>query len=249
MLPDSIPGFSDPFSSFSHLFLGAPAFLVLTVILVHRGRGDRGRMIALGLYGMSNVFLFSMSGVYHLLDRESLARHVIQRLDHAAIFFLIAGTYAPVHYILFRGWRRWAPLLVVWTAAILGVTLKSIFFNDLSEFVGLALYLGLGWFGAISGYFIWYFYGGRFFRPLFWGAMAYTFGAVLDFLQGPIIVPGVLGHHELFHLAVLIGATCFCIFVFMIAKGDVPMVERGQEEVWKPDDDNIPRAARSASKG
>ncbi|HQR43058.1 MAG TPA: hypothetical protein PLX97_10255, partial [Gemmatales bacterium] len=65
---------------------------------------------------------------------------------------------------LFRGWKRWGPLSVVWIGAILGITLKSIYFNDLSEFLGLSLYLGLGWLGAISGYFIWYYYGGALFR-------------------------------------------------------------------------------------
>ena len=226
MVPTAIPGFSDPFSSFSHLFFGVPVFLALTVLLVWRGRGDRGRMIALGVYGLSNVFLFAMSGVYHLLPRESTGRMVMQRLDHAAIFFLIAGTFVPAHYILFRGWKRWLPLTVVWVCAITGVTLKSIFFNDLSEFLGLSLYLGLGWIGMLSGYFIWYYYGGWLFRPLFWGGMAYTFGAVLDFLQGPILIPGILGHHELFHLAVLVGAGCFCYFIWLIAPGHVKMIER-----------------------
>src|SRR3954453_22022864 len=136
MLPIAIPGFKDPFSSISHLFVGVPVFLVLTVLLIRRGRGDRGRMIALGLYGLSNVFLFAMSGVYHMLP-DSTGRMVVQRLDHAAIFFLIAGTFIPVHYILFRGWKRWVPLTVVWICAIAGATLKSIFFNDLSEFLGL----------------------------------------------------------------------------------------------------------------
>lgn len=226
MQPTPIPGFNDPVSSFSHLFVGVPLFLAMTILLVWRGRGDRGRMIALGIYGLSNVILFVMSGVYHLLPRESTGRQVMQVLDHAAIFLLIAGTFAPAHYILFRGWRRWGPLAVVWLCAIAGITLKCIFFNDLSEFLSLSLYLGLGWLGAISGYFIWYFYGGWLFRPLFWGAMSYTFGAVLDFLQGPILIPKILGHHELFHLAVLIGAGWFCYFVYLIAPGHIKMIER-----------------------
>lgn len=226
MQPTSIPGFSDPVSSFSHLMVGAPFFLIMTILLVWRGRGDRWRMFALAVYGLSNVLLFAMSGVYHLLPRESTGRMVMQRLDHAAIFLLIAGTFAPAHYILFRGWKRWGPLSVVWICAITGITLKSIFFNDLSEFLGLSLYLGLGWLGMLSGYFIWYYYGGWLFRPLFWGGMAYTFGAVLDFLQGPILIPGILGHHELFHLAVLVGAGCFCYFIWLIAPGHVKMIER-----------------------
>lgn len=223
MEPTPIPGFSDPVSSFSHLFIGVPFFLVMTFILILRGKGSTPRMVALGIYGMSNVFLFSMSGIYHLLNRESTSRLVMQRLDHAAIFLLIAGTFAPAHYILFRGWKRWGPLSIVWICAITGITLKSIFFDDFSEFLSVSLYLGLGWLGMLSGYFIWYYYGGWLFRPLFWGGMAYTFGAILDFLKAPTLISGVLGYHELFHVAVLVGAGCFCYFVYLIAPGHIPM--------------------------
>ncbi len=226
MLPTSIPGFSDPVSSFTHLFIGVPVFLIMTFVLLWRGRGDSPRMITLGIYGLSNVLLFAMSGVYHLLDRESTARHVLQRLDHAAIFLLIAGTFTPTHYILFQGWKRWGPIVFVWTAAIIGITLKSIFFNDLSEFLGLSLYLGLGWIGLISGYFIWYAYGFQLCLPLLGGALSYTIGAVLDYLQYPIIVPGILGGHELFHIGVLLGAGWFCYFVYLIAPGHCQRIKR-----------------------
>lgn len=226
MQPTSIPGFSDPVSSFTHLFVGVPFFVVMTVTLVWRGRGDRGRMLTLGIYGFTNILLFALSGVYHMLDRTSTARMVLQRLDHAAIFLLIAGTFTPAHYILFRGWKRWGPLAVVWGAAIAGITLKSIYFNDLSEFLGLSLYLGLGWLGMLSGYFIWFYYGGWLFRPLFWGGISYTVGAVLDFLQGPVLIPGVLSAHELFHIAVLAGAGWFCYFIYLIAPGSLQMIER-----------------------
>lgn len=231
MLPISIPGFTDPISSFSHLFVGVPFFLVMTGVLLWRGQGDAGRMISLGIYGFANILLFGLSGVYHLLDRASTSRLVLQRLDHAAIFLLIAGTYAPCHYILFRGWKRWLPLAVVWIGAIIGITLKSVFFNDLSEFVGLSLYLGLGWIGLISGYFIWYYYGGQLLRPVFWGGIAYSFGAIFDYLQAPVIIPGVLGAHELFHIAVLIGAGCFCYFIYLIAPGTMPMVKRREPPI------------------
>ncbi len=219
MLPTPIPGFSDPVSSFSHLFVGVPFFLIMTFVLLKRGQGDVPRMISLGIYGFSNVLLFSLSGVYHLLDRTSVARDVLQRLDHAAIFLLIAGTFTPAHYILFEGWKRWGPILFVWTAALIGVVLKSIYFNDLSEFLSLSLYLGLGCVGSISAYFIWYTYGHQLFTPLIGGALSYTIGAILDYMQWPVIIPGILGGHELFHIGVLMGAGWFCYFIYLIAPG------------------------------
>jgi channel protein (hemolysin III family) len=210
---------TDAVSAFSHLLIGAPLFAVMTLVLLWRSRGDLARQIVVAIYGLSNLFMFSMSGVYHLLSPETPARMVLQRLDHAAIFLLIAATFTPPHWILFRGTLRWLPLAVVWSAAAIGITLKSIFFDDFSEAVGLTLYLALGWLGALSGFFIWYFYGFGLFLLLLSGAVAYTFGALLDFLRWPVLIPGVLAYHECFHLAVLAGAAFFCSFVYRLASG------------------------------
>ena len=62
-----IPGFSDPFSSLSHL-IGAGIFLALTVLLVRRGAGNTARMVSLAVFGLGAVLLLSISGTYHLLD-------------------------------------------------------------------------------------------------------------------------------------------------------------------------------------
>ena len=105
-----LPGFHEPFSAISHLF-GALLFLALGVPLLLRGRGSFARVFYLGVYTFSCVLLFSMSGVYHMMVRGGTAHRVIERLDHGAIFILIAGTFTPAHGILFRGWLRWGPLV------------------------------------------------------------------------------------------------------------------------------------------
>lgn len=199
-----LPGFHDPVSALSHLF-GAILFLALGYLLLRRGQGDRTRMIFLGVYVVSCVLLFSMSGVYHMMARGA-ARDVLGRLDHNAIFLFIAGSFTPAHGILFRGWLRWAPLLFIWTAAIVGVTLKTIFFNDLPRWTGLLLYLALGWLGALSGILLYRLFGYRFIRPLLWGGIAYSIGGAIDGVGWPTLIPGVVGSHEVFHFAVLLGA-------------------------------------------
>jgi channel protein (hemolysin III family) len=213
----AIPGFSEPFSSLTHL-LAAGVFLGLGIWLVNYGRGHAGRVASLIIFIFSVVFLLSMSGVFHLLEPGGTGRMVLQRLDHAGIFLLIAGTFTPVHGVLFRGWWRWGMLLIIWTIAITSITLKSIFFNDISEWLGLTLYLGLGWFGAISGVLLYQRYGFRYIKPLVYGALAYTFGAVMEFMRTPELIPGVIGPHELFHIAVLIGIAYHFAFVFSFAR-------------------------------
>jgi len=201
---DSIPGFSDPFSSISHL-LGAFISLFYGFKLIHLARGHRGWVAAVSIFVFSVVFLLSMSGVFHLLDHQGHGRAVLQRLDHAGIFILIAGTFTPVHGILFSGFWRWGILFLIWVLAITGITLKSIFFNELAEWLGLIFYLGLGWVGILSAYLTHRLHGFTIIRPLIYGALAYTAGASLEFLRMPIVIPGVIGPHELFHIAVLLG--------------------------------------------
>jgi len=208
----SIPGFSDPFSSISHL-LGAVVFLIYGIKLISLAHGHAGWVVAVGVFIFSVVFLLSMSGVFHLLDHQSNGRAVLQRLDHAGIFALIAGTFTPVHSILFKGFWRWGILFLIWALAITGMTLKSIFFNEMAEWLGLMFYLGLGWVGILSAYLTHRLHGFNIIKPLIYGALAYTAGATLEFLRLPIVIPGVIGPHELFHIAVLLGIVWHWQFV------------------------------------
>jgi channel protein (hemolysin III family) len=212
--PYPIPGFSDPFSALSHL-AGAAAFLALGVFLVRRGR-DRLARAALGVFAFGTVFLLAMSGVFHMLP-SGPGREVLRRLDHSAIFVLIASTFTPAHTILFHGLFRWLPVVLIWTAAVSGITLKAVFFEDVPEALGLGLYLGMGWLGLFSGALIVWRYSWRMTLPLLWGALAYTVGAVLEFLRWPVLIPGVVGGHELFHLAVLAGIGFHWHFVWAVS--------------------------------
>ena len=151
MIPTPMFGFSDPVSSITHL-LAAFAALFGAGFLFARGRGNGPRIFSLMVFSFSLVFLFSMSGVFHLLERGSVARDVFQRLDHAGIWLLIAGTFTPMQVILFRGFWRWSILSLVWTFAITALVLEVIFFHSFPEALLLSLFLGLGWLGAISGY-------------------------------------------------------------------------------------------------
>ena len=211
-----VRGLHEPFSALSHLF-GAAAFLVLGVRLVRRGRGDAARQAFLAVYAAACVLLMLTSGVYHAAVTDGPAHRVLLRLDHGAIFVLIAGTFTPLHGLLFRGPLRWVPLAVVWAAAAAGVVLKTAFIHSVAEWVGLTLYLALGWFGAFAGILLWRRRGFAFVRPLLLGGLAYSVGAAVEFLRWPGLVRGVVHPHEVFHLAVLAGAVLHYAFVWQFA--------------------------------
>lgn len=155
-----------------------------------------------------------MSGVYHLLEPGEMPRHVLRHLDHAGIWFLIAGTFTPMHIILFRGWKRWGVLVPVWIITVTGITLEMIFFNNIPEWLTLSFFLFLGWIGVIS---IWtfkkYYPEGKY-RYIGIGGFAYTLGAVMEFTRWPVLWSGVIGPHEIFHVFVLIGAGSHWLFIF-----------------------------------
>ncbi len=211
----SIPGFNDPVSCFTHL-LGALIALVAGVQLVRHAAPNAATRLSLAAFSGSAVFLLSMSGVFHLLP-DGPGRAVLQRLDHAAIFTLIAGTFTPVHAILFKGVGRWGMLAFIWTFAIVGITLKTIFFEDIPYWFGLLLYLGMGWMGAVSMVMSWRTYGFRSIRHLLWGAAAYTVGAIIELVGQPVLIPGVLEAHEIFHVFVLLGLIEHWRFVYQCA--------------------------------
>lgn len=211
-----ITGFSDPVSSMTHLF-SLPFILAFSFVLIREFRGDLSRTVSLSIFVFAAVFLLTMSGLFHLLEPDSSARYVFQMLDHAAIFLLIAATFTPIHILQFKGFMRWGILSLVWGTAITSITLKSIYFDEVPESLSLTLYLGIGWLGAITGYKLYRRLGINAIAPLLNGALAYSLGAIMEFLHFPILWPGVIGPHELFHVLVLLGIATHWQFVRRMA--------------------------------
>ena len=112
------------------LFIGAKAEATLWVV-------------ALVIYGLALVAMFSCSAGYHLISRP-MPKEIFRRLDHASIFLLIAGTYTP--FILIKMQTPWGLglLAVVWTMAAIGIAIK-LFAPRFLDGLSTALYLVQGW--------------------------------------------------------------------------------------------------------
>ena len=181
-------------------------------------RGNFNRTVSLSIFIFSATLLLAMSGTFHLLSPGTNARNVLQVLDHAAIFILIAATFTPIHTLQFKGFMRWGILVFVWSTAIVSIVFKSIYFDEVPEALSLSLYLGVGWLGALTGFMLYRRFGLNTILPLLYGAMAYSVGATMEFLRIPIIIPGVIGPHELFHILVLFGIGFHWQFVHRMAR-------------------------------
>lgn len=215
---------TDPVSAFTHL-AGAIVFAAAGVLLVRRAR-PHWRRWPLAIFAVTGVVLLLASFTFHSMPSGTPARHISQRLDHAAIFTLIAGTFTPIQTILFRGVLRWGMLAFVWTAAIVGLTLKVIYFDAVPEALGVSAYLALGWVGVISMAVIYRRSSARFVSPLVIGGLAYSVGAVCEFTSQPTLIAGVFGSHEMFHVAVLVGLGCHWMFIERLARCDAPLTRR-----------------------
>lgn len=200
----TLPGFNQPMSSMSHL-IGAVVYLVLSFFLLSRAWRSRAVFWNAFIFAFASVVLLSLSGVYHMFSPTGTPGRVMIRLDVAAIFFLIAATFTPIHGLLFNGWKRWGILVPLWGIAIAGITLRTIFFDNIHLLIGTGIFLAMGWIGAVSTCFLWKKYGWTAAGPAIWGGVMYTIGAVGDALGWPTIIPKVWGSHETFHYFVLAG--------------------------------------------
>ncbi len=212
-----LPGFNQPMSSMSHL-VGAIVFLVLSVLMIRSAWRDRERFWYCGVFSLSAVLLLSISGVYHMFEPGFTPSLVLLRIDVAAIFVLIAGTFTPIHGILFQGWKRWGLLVPLWMIAISGVTLRTVFFNSLPHLWGTVIFLAMGWIGLLSTFLVYKDYGIAPTKPLIAGGILYTLGAIGDAICWPSIIPMVWCSHETFHLFVLAALGCHWSLVARIAE-------------------------------
>ena len=136
----------EPVNSITHLF-GAVAALIVTVVLLFVAGGGALTYLALSVFGLSSVLLFTASTLLHAIHAGPVAANMLRRFDHAAIFVLIAGTYTPVLLLaLLPGSPRlaWWLLAVVWLIALAGVVFKLYWINA-PRWLSTGLYLGMGW--------------------------------------------------------------------------------------------------------
>ena len=187
------------FNSISHL-MGAALALIGMVLLVGfaAAQGDPWKIVSFSIYGVSLFLLYSLSTLYHSL--RGRAKEIFRKLDHVAIYLLIAGTYTPFTLVTLRGAWGWTLFAIIWGLAILGIIVDSRH-KDGSRVIQMVIYLLMGWLILIA------------MKPL---VQALSTGAlVLLVLGGVFYTSGIIFYamdkrmkhaHGIWHLFVLAGS-------------------------------------------
>ncbi|GAA3963531.1 PAQR family membrane homeostasis protein TrhA [Actinoplanes auranticolor] len=165
------------------------------------------------IYSITVCGLFGISALYHRRHWGKRGYQIMRRLDHSMIFIFIAGTYTPFCVLLLERDKATLLLTLIWTGAVGGVALKSIW-PHLPRWVGAPLYLALGW-GAVAILPDILNNGGLADLVLLAaGGVMYSVGAVFYAMRRPNPWPDVFGHHEFFHACTLLAALCHHIAIY-----------------------------------
>ena len=187
------------------LLLSIGGLLALVTRAVHHG--STLHLVSSSVFALSLIALFTASTAYHSA-RDPALRARLRKVDHAAIYVLIAGTYTPFTLITLQGGAGWALFAVIWGMAAFGIALK-LFFTGRFNLASTLMYVVMGW---LIVFFI---------KPLIasfptaglaWllaGGIAYTLGAVL------YSIPKLPYNHAAFHLCVVLGGLCHFIAVYI----------------------------------
>ncbi|MEX2455672.1 MAG: hemolysin III family protein, partial [Balneolaceae bacterium] len=168
-------------------------------------KGDTWKLVSFGIYGLSLVMLYTFSTLYHSFQGK--LKKIFQKLDHVAIYLLIAGTYTPFTLVTLRGELGWSIFAIVWGLATLGIIIDLIP-NKGSRILPLVIYLLMGWLVilivdplmaelSVNGFY-WLVAGGMF----------YTFGVIFYVID--------VRHrfaHGIWHLFVLAGSVSHYVTV------------------------------------
>jgi len=195
---------SEKVAAYSH---GAtiPLFVLGTIMFLIIGAGHIGIQIAALLYCVSGIFLFSSSFLYHAYKRQENTQTLWRKLDHTAIFFLIAGTYTPICYLYLDGTMKWSILGAQWGLVLAGTIFKFIFITA-PRYIGTLIYVLMGWIVLVPITTLIDTMPAPALSLLFAGGIMYTIGAVIYGFKWPDPKPGFFGFHEIFHVFVSVGA-------------------------------------------
>ena len=183
-----------------YVFLAFGAALVASAPTLRAG-------VAAAVFATTVAAMFGVSALYHRVTWPPRRRRWMRRLDHAAIFLTIAGTYTPYGLLALTGAWQKTVLAVVWTGAALAIVVKLVWL-DAPNWVTASIAVAVGWVGVVAIPQLVDAIGAVGFALLAAGGLFYTAGSVVYARRKPDPIPAVFGYHELFHALVIAAVAC-----------------------------------------
>ena len=214
ILPDYTNG-EEVFNMVTHIIGGGLGIVYLVIcVIVSALHHNVWGVVSSAIYGASVISLFTMSSVYHGV-KHTMAKKVLQVIDHCTIYFMIAGTYTPIMLSLVRRTNpaiAWTVFGVVWGIAALAITLTAIDLKKYNVF-SMICYIGMGWciiLTVVPVYRALTFWG---FMWLLGGGIMYTIGAVIFGIGAKVRYM-----HSVFHIFVVLASLMhfICILFYVI---------------------------------
>ena len=198
--------YGERFNSITHLVgaVLAAASGVLLVVVAARG-GDPWKIVSFSVFAAMLLTLYMTSSLYHSV--RGAAKDVLRKLDHCAIYLLIAGTYTPFTLVTLRGTLGWWMFGVVWGLALAGIA-QEIWYATGARILSLVIYVLMGWLAVIGVQPLVAALGWAGFAWLAAGGLLYTGGIVFYALDHK-----VRHGHGIWHLFVLGGSICHYVAV------------------------------------
>jgi len=183
----------------------------LTVLVAYSSvYGDVWHIVSTSIFGSTLIILYTASTLYHSIPIPE-AKVVLKKIDHSAIYLLIAGSYTPFLLVNLRGDIGWSLFALVWCIALFGVLLEIFRMNRFKK-LSIALYLGLGWLvvAAIKPMIDSVEYGGL--VLLLIGGLFYSLGVFF------YVRKKMMYHHVIWHLFVMAGSIChyFAVLFYVV---------------------------------
>ena len=205
----------NPIRGFLH-GAAALASLVGLILLVRRAQDSTTALAGAFVFGVALVVMYSISTLYHSIPWSPTWKRRLQRLDHSAIYLVVAGTFTPVAIASLRGAALAVALTLVWIIAAAGILLKMVL-PRVVTWLSVTLQMVMGWLVVFWIPQILNTLGATALVLIALGGLSYSVGVVVFTTKRPRLSPRVFSYHELFHLMVILGSFLHYLAVFAYA--------------------------------
>lgn len=203
--------YGERFNAYSHLIGTALAIVGTVLLLIKAADSNAYHIVSAAIYGASLIVLYLGSTLYHSIAHR-IVKRVLQKVDHCAIYLLIAGSYTPFTLVSLNGAWGWSLFGVSWGLAAFGV-IQELLIPQKNRHLSLVIYVLMGWLALVAikpmvsilsiGALVWLVLGGVFYSVgIYW------------FINDEKIRHG----HGIWHLFVLAGSLCqfVCIYYWVV---------------------------------